>query len=240
MNGKVFLDSNIFLYVYSTTEPSKSDICKNAINENDCCTSTQALNELSNVCAKKWKIDRISIEKAIDEICSVCEIKLIKQDTIKKGLYLNEKYKYSYYDSLMLASALENDCQKIFTEDMHDGQLIENKLTIVNILKEDKSMKELENKFHSEMVNSYQSAKKLKYNASYFWQMVCEKGGYQTAKQLIHTEAPSEGFTKLWELERLELSVEAHVIKNEYNPLFTGEERKICYDRLEEYGYKIN
>jgi len=57
----------------------------------------------------------------------------------------------------------------------------------------------LENKFHNDMVNIYHSAKKLKYNPTYFWQMVCEKGGYQTAKQLIHTETPSEGFTKLWD-----------------------------------------
>ena len=135
MNGKIFLDSNIFIYIYSDTEPLKSNICKNAINDNDCCTSTQALNELSNVCIKKWKIDISGIENAINEICSVCEIKLINEETIKNGLYLNEKYKYSYYDCLMLASALENGCQKIFTEDMHDGQVIENTLTIVNIFK---------------------------------------------------------------------------------------------------------
>ena len=135
MSGKIFLDSNIFFYIYSNTEPAKSDICRNVLNENDCCTSTQALSELSNVCIKKWNIDRNRIEKAIDEICSVCEIKLINDSTIKRGLYLNEKYKYSYYDSLMLASALENGCQKIFTEDMHGGHIIENTLTIVNIFK---------------------------------------------------------------------------------------------------------
>ena len=135
MNDKIFLDSNIFIYIYSNTEPIKSNICQNAIKENDCCTSTQALNELSNVCIKKWNIDRSIIENAINEICSVCKINLINEDTVKKALYINEKYKYSYYDCLMLASALENDCQKIFTEDMHDGQVIENKLTIVNIFK---------------------------------------------------------------------------------------------------------
>lgn len=135
MNDKVFLDSNIFLYIYSNTEPSKRDICINAINENNCCTSTQALNELSNVCIKKWNIDRSSIENAIDEICSACEIKLIDEKTTKMGLYLNEKYKYSYYDCLMLAAAIESGCKKIFTEDMQSGQIIENSLTIVNIFK---------------------------------------------------------------------------------------------------------
>jgi hypothetical protein len=101
-------------------------------------------------------------------------------------------------------------------------------------------MKDLENKFHSEMVQIYLNAKKLKYNASYFWQMVSEKGGYWTAKHLIHTDSPSDGFTRLWELNRLDLSVEAHALKPEYHPLFTDEERQVCVNRLKEYGYKVS
>lgn len=100
-------------------------------------------------------------------------------------------------------------------------------------------MNELEKRFHNDMIQIYVAAKKLKCNASYFWQMVTEKGGYMTAKQLIYTEAPSEGFTKLWELKRLDLSVEAHVLKPEYHSLFTDEEQQICRDRLIEYGYKV-
>jgi len=100
-------------------------------------------------------------------------------------------------------------------------------------------MKELENKFHNDMIQIYLTAKKLKYNASYFLQMVTEKGGYLAAKQLIHTNTPSEGFTKLWELDRLDLSVEFHVIKPEYDSLFTEEERQICKNRLREYGFNI-
>jgi len=95
----------------------------------------------------------------------------------------------------------------------------------------------LENKFHNDMVYIYEAAKKLKYNPSYFWRMVCEKGGYQTAKQLIHTETPSEGFTTLWELGRLDISVEAAVLKPEYDVLFTKDEKQICIDRLAAFGY---
>ena len=99
-------------------------------------------------------------------------------------------------------------------------------------------VKDLEKRFHNDMIQIYVTAKRLKYIASYFLQMVTEKGGYMTAKQLIHTNTPSEGFTKLWELKRLDLSVEAHVLKPEYNLLFTDEERQICQTRLSEYGYK--
>lgn len=96
-----------------------------------------------------------------------------------------------------------------------------------------------EKAFHDDMVKIYFAAKKLKYNASYFWQMVCEKGGYQTAKQLIHTNAPSGGFHMLWESGRLDLSVEAHVLRSEYRSIFTDEEKQVCKDRLNEYGYTV-
>jgi hypothetical protein len=44
----------------------------------------------------------------------------------------------------------------------------------------------------------------------------------------------------LWENKRLDLSVEALVIRPEYHSLFSGEERKICIERLKEFGYEIN
>ena len=47
----------------------------------------------------------------------------------------------------------------------------------------------------------------------------------------------SDGFTTLWELKRLDLSVEAYVLRPEYAPLFTEEERGIARARLRQYGY---
>jgi hypothetical protein len=87
------------------------------------------------------------------------------------------------------------------------------------------------------MENIYFEAKRLKYHATYFWKMVGEHGGYEAAKQLIHKDNPSDGLSKLWELRRLDLSVEAHVLKEEYAALFTDEERAICKARLLQYGY---
>jgi len=133
MSDRVFLDTNILIYIYSKTEASKSEICINAVNDNECYTSTQALNELCNICTKKWKIDKGVIDDAVDEICSVLQINLINETIIKKALCLHYKYQYSYYDCLMLASALESGCNKIFSEDMQAGQVIENTLEIVNI-----------------------------------------------------------------------------------------------------------
>ncbi|HNX13844.1 MAG TPA: hypothetical protein PK854_12540 [Oscillospiraceae bacterium] len=97
---------------------------------------------------------------------------------------------------------------------------------------------ELEKRFHHDMEQICAEARKLKYTPAYFAAMLNTHGGVMTAKKLIHTADPSYGFTKLFELKRLDLSVEAHVIKPEYEPLFTDEEREICRSRLLEYGYK--
>jgi hypothetical protein len=98
---------------------------------------------------------------------------------------------------------------------------------------------ELEKKFDKDMINIYWEAKReLNYTASRFMQLILEKGGLRAAKQLITKDGGTSEFTTLYEMGRLDLSVEAHVLKPEYKELFTEEEREICRGRLKKYGYK--
>ena len=99
-------------------------------------------------------------------------------------------------------------------------------------------MTDLEKKFHREMVEVYQTTKKeVKYNAVRFLQLISEKGGVAAAKQLVMKDGGTEGFGTLHMAGRLDLSVEAHVIKPEYAELFTQEEIDTCIKRLKEYHY---
>ncbi len=100
-------------------------------------------------------------------------------------------------------------------------------------------MEVLENKFNDEMINIYNIAKKdLNYNASRFLQLVVKNGGIQAAKKLVSKTGGTYGFEILWENNRLDLSVEALVLRSEYKELFSDEERQICGERLNEFGYK--
>lgn len=102
------------------------------------------------------------------------------------------------------------------------------------------SMNELEHQFHEAMIQVYKNAKlHCAYNATYFLQMVNERGGLAAARYLISTDVPSEGFTKLWECKRLDLTVEAVALNPIYRELFTEEELKLAKERLEQYGYEI-
>ena len=99
-------------------------------------------------------------------------------------------------------------------------------------------MNDLETQFDRAMFGVYDSAKrKCNYNATYFLQMLHKHGGLETARRLLASGNAAHGFTVLWECGRLDLSVEAQVLRAEFAPLFTPEEREIARSRLADYGY---
>lgn len=80
----------------------------------------------------------------------------------------------------------------------------------------------------------------LKYNAARFIQMIDAQGGLNTAKALLDNQNYSEGLTRLWEEKRLDISMEATVLKEPWNNLFTEQQLKIAKIRLSDLGYKAN
>ncbi len=101
-------------------------------------------------------------------------------------------------------------------------------------------MSELEKKFDAAMMTVYQRAlAEARYKATIFLNMLYEKGGLRTAKQLINEPQPSVGYAALWERGRLDLTVEALVIDNpQWHPLFEPEELEKARKRLKDYEYK--
>jgi len=77
----------------------------------------------------------LDIKNEIRLISASTNCSLIDEETINKALDIHERYGYSYYDSLMVSSALQCNCDFLFSEDMRDEQQIE-ELTIRNIFKE--------------------------------------------------------------------------------------------------------
>jgi hypothetical protein len=101
-------------------------------------------------------------------------------------------------------------------------------------------IKDDERSFDQAMLSIYQTAKReLGYSASRFLQMLETYGGLATARQLIHAPTVSDGFTTLWEHHRLDLTVEAHALKPEFQHLFTPYELGIARARLRDYGYEV-
>ncbi|MDP1652390.1 MAG: hypothetical protein Q8L56_06680 [Rhodocyclaceae bacterium] len=96
----------------------------------------------------------------------------------------------------------------------------------------------LHDAFHQKMVEVYERAKtECHYNAVRFHQMVQEYGGLAAAKKLLASSHYPEGLTRLWELKRLDISMEATVLQEPWCGLFTSDELAVAKKRLEELGY---
>ena len=135
MSGNVFLDTNIFVYLCSNDELKKRSASISILGKYICITSTQALNEFCNVFIKKYGLPIDKIKEFVRNIAKSCRIQPVSDRVIFLALDINGKYGYSFYDCLMIASALESGCDILYTEDMNNGQIIENKLKIVDPFK---------------------------------------------------------------------------------------------------------
>lgn len=102
----------------------------------------------------------------------------------------------------------------------------------------DAGRSEIEREFERAMRDIYLRAKQeANYNATYFLHMLAEHGALDTARRLITSTTPSQGFTALWERHRLDLTVEAHVLQSRFSDLFTVDELEAAASRLAAYGY---
>jgi predicted nucleic acid-binding protein len=137
MKDKIFFDSNLIVYAFVKNEQRKKDITTSLLYDEDIhiIISIQVVNEFANIMLYKKLMDTKHIPLIIEYICYYCEPMQVDEKTIILAIDLHLKYKYSYYDCLILASALENNCKQIYSEGMQHNQKIENKLLIVNPFK---------------------------------------------------------------------------------------------------------
>jgi len=132
MPDKAFIDTNIFIYYQRSDNPQKQAIAKSLLENNNCVASTQVISEISNILTKKYPTLEKEIQLFLQDITEFCETRIISKSLIFKALKLHFKYKYSFYDSLIITTALEANCDTLYSEDMQNGQIIENTLRIVN------------------------------------------------------------------------------------------------------------
>jgi hypothetical protein len=87
------------------------------------------------------------------------------------------------------------------------------------------------------MKDVYEKAKGIGYNPTIFIQIVANSGGLAAAKQLLAADKPSLDFTELWERKRLDLTVEAVVLRPEFAHLFSRSELRVARGRLDQFRY---
>ncbi len=131
MKDKFFVDSNIFLYALSDLDSSKQTIASDLIVQ-EIMISTQVVNEVSNNMIKKLKFNNTEVRDFIESCYVHYSIINFNQQIFTLACDLREKYALSYYDSLIVASALVSQATILYSEDMQHNLLVNEKMTIIN------------------------------------------------------------------------------------------------------------
>ncbi len=129
MRDKIFIDTNILLYLYDI-DGRKKNQAKEILKSNHY-ISTQVLNKFTNISIKKIKLNGDELENNLQKIIEKTTVFTFNEQTIRFAIKIQNRYKFQYYDSLIIATALENNCNILYSEDMQHNQIIDT-LTIKN------------------------------------------------------------------------------------------------------------
>lgn len=135
MNGKglSFTDSNVWLYSFiATQDPNKTAIANQIIQSGNICLSSQVVNEVCSNLIRKQSFDETRINQLIARFYFAHLVVDLNEQILLSASALRVRYNFSFWDGIIVASALSANAVTFYSEDMHDGLLVENKLKIVN------------------------------------------------------------------------------------------------------------
>ncbi len=125
-----FLDSNVLIYAFTTDE--RSEVAQ-ALLQRRPVIGVQGLNEFANVARRKLGMDWNELREALAALRTLCPTVLaLDVDVHDEGLRVAERYGYSMFDALVVASALHADSDTLWSEDMQHGMMIDGRLRIAN------------------------------------------------------------------------------------------------------------
>lgn len=125
-----FFDTDVLLYLLSA-DAAKADWVESAV-ASDAIVSVQVLNEFAAVTVRKLGMTIPEVRETLGSIVAVCTVAPLTSQTHERGPRIAERYGFSIYDSLIVAAALESGCTTLYTEDLQDGQTIDQTLTVRN------------------------------------------------------------------------------------------------------------
>ena len=136
---RFFIDSNLWLYSL-VPDPTQADDQRKReqaialINPITPIVSTQVINEVCSVLQRKAKFQESQIRQLVQVFSDRCVIVELTSDTLINASDLRLRYGFSFWDGLIVASAIGADATILYSEDMQDGLLVEQQLRIINPL----------------------------------------------------------------------------------------------------------
>jgi predicted nucleic acid-binding protein len=131
MSGKCFLDTNIFVYSFDGSAPAKREralgLIREAVATGAGVVSYQVVQEFFNVALRRFARP-MSPDEAQQYLMTVFRPLLAVESSLnlwQHGLYIRSRFNLSWFDSLIVAAAIEARCDVLYTEDLQDGLEIE-------------------------------------------------------------------------------------------------------------------
>ncbi|MCY7390888.1 MAG: PIN domain-containing protein [Leptolyngbyaceae cyanobacterium CAN_BIN12] len=136
---RCFVDSNVWLYrlLAELTPQNKADARKRSLatdltNAEDLIISTQVVNEVCSVLSRKASLSESQIKQIIQEFYEGCVVTELSVDNLLSAADLRLRYGFSFWDGLIVASALSANAEILYSEDMQSGLVVSDRLEIVN------------------------------------------------------------------------------------------------------------
>ncbi len=132
MSGKFFLDTNIFVYSFDGTSPKKAQrarqLIRQAIQTRNGIVSYQVVQEFFNVALRRFAepMTHADAEQYLSTTFRPILAVHSSQALYGEALRIAARFKSSWYDSLVIASAIEGKCEILYTEDLQHGQQVGN------------------------------------------------------------------------------------------------------------------
>ena len=135
MSVEYFIDSNVFVYLFDETNEHKREravrLVRQALENDTGCISYQVVQETINVLTRKLDVAPDNARKLLDRTLAPLWKVNPTRTLYDRGLDMQTRYRFSFYDSLIVAAALEAGCKTLYTEDLKHGQRIEG-VTVTN------------------------------------------------------------------------------------------------------------
>ena len=138
MTPLFFLDTNVFVYALLASEPLKKrralDLIEQALGSHTGCTSYQVIQEFANVATRKFaqRFTADQCKQFIDAAMEPLNRVASGNALVSTALDLQAETRYSFYDCLVLAAALQAGADVLYTEDLQHGQLLRGTLRVMN------------------------------------------------------------------------------------------------------------
>ncbi|HEY5139959.1 MAG TPA: PIN domain-containing protein [Methylococcales bacterium] len=131
-----FIDSNVWIYAATQSQDNppeaRHETARQLITQVQPCLSVQVINEVTVNLLRKFKFSEAEIRNLVRSFYRNYTVFALDADTFIQASTLREAYQLSFWDSLIVGSALQHQCDLLYSEDMQNSLVVENRLQICN------------------------------------------------------------------------------------------------------------